>query len=417
MTRKPTSATRPRELRYLSLFSGAGGMDLGLEFAGFTPISCLELDRVAQQTLQQNRPNWPVAVNGDVVNASSTMTPSSFGMRAGELDLLAGGPPCQPFSTAGQWSATGRQGMIDPRAVTVHALLDLFESFRPKFVLLENVQGFLSGANSALNVLKERIEHVNEKYSTNYQMSWQILNAADYGVPQNRRRAITVIADKGLGWGWPEKTHEKNPVTAWDALANLKQDSSEIPTISGKWAELLPCIPEGHNYQWLTKEGGGDELFGYRTRYWNFLLKLAKGKPSWTLPASPGPSTGPFHWDNRPLSIKERLRLQSFPDDWQLSGNIRDQVKLVGNATPPLLAERLGLEMANLLGFERAPKSSTLQLGRTVRTPKESVPSPLPSKFKSLVGTKEAHAGEGRGPAAKELMPKLELELQDRVLT
>ena len=137
---------------------------------------------------------------------------------------------------------------------------------------------------------------------------------------------------------FPSANPCREALTAWDALADLPN----VPglRLPGSWAELLPSIPEGGNYLYLTARGGGTELFGWRSRYWSFLLKLARDRPSWTLPASPGPSTGPFHWDNRPLTVRERLRLQGFPDDWQLCGSAHQQIKMSGNATPPPLPKQ-----------------------------------------------------------------------------
>ena len=140
-----------------------------------------------------------------------------------------------------------------------------------------------------------------------------VVNAADYGVPQHRRRAIVVARRDGGTFAWPPKTHVERPVRAWDAIGSLHLRPSELPETRGAWADLLPSIPEGHNYLWHTDRGGGRPLFGYRRRFWSFLLKLSKHQPSWTLSAQPGPSTGPFHWESRPLAVREILRLQSFP--------------------------------------------------------------------------------------------------------
>jgi len=162
---------------------------------------------------------------------------------------------------------------------------------------------------------------------------------------------------------------------------------------------LLKCIPEGWNYQWLTNRGGGEELFGYRTRYWHFLLKLAKSLPSWTLPASPGPAAGPFHWDNRPLTARERLRLQSFPDDWRLAGSISSQTKQAGNATPPLLAEVFGIAVTRAINYDAPARIPTLLLNKTPIPALPGRVEPIPAEFLSLVGTRAAHLGTGKGPA------------------
>src|SRR5262249_20870024 len=121
----------------------------------------------------------------------------------------------------------------------------------------------------------------------------------------------------------------------------LKPDLSDDLEVRGKWAELLPSIPEGQNYLWHTSRGEGLPLFGWRRRYWNFLLKLAKDRPSWTIQAQPGPAVGPFHWKNRRLSTRELCRLQTFPDNVSIIGDRGSIQRQVGNAVPSLLAEVL----------------------------------------------------------------------------
>ena len=375
-------------------------MDLGLEAAGFEPVACLEIDGPARSTLIANRPTWPVHEVGDVVAAARWTDLGGLVSEQNRLDLIAGGPPCQPFSVAGQWSSNGRLGMEDDRAATVHALLDLFERLLPRAVLLENVQGFVSGPTSALSEIEQRVNRVNSAHGTRYSVHWRLVNAADYGVPQNRRRVVVILAD-GFEWEWPEPAFKEQPLTAWDALWDLTEEPTTIPRPKGRWTALLPSVPEGHNYQWLTHEGGGEALFGYRTRYWSFLLKLSRHRPSWTLPASPGPSTGPFHWDNRPLSVREMLRIQSFPDSWVLSGAYREQVRQAGNATPPALAEVMGLRIAQLLTGTAGPIEQTLVRARAATTVVETPPVAIPATFRTLVGKYEPHKGTGLGPSPR----------------
>src|SRR5207249_2951654 len=130
--------------------------------------------------------------------------------------------------------------------------------------------------------------------------------------------------------------------TAWDAIADVNPSTAEDLDAQGKWADLLPSIPEGQNYLWHTNRLGGMSLFGWRTRYWGMLLKLAKNRPSWTIQAQPGPAIGPFHWDNRRLSTRELCRLQTFPDDVNIVGGRGSAQKQLGNAVPSLLAEVMG---------------------------------------------------------------------------
>ena len=122
----------------------------------------------------------------------------------------------------------------------------------------------------------------------------------------------------------------------------MSNPEEEDLTVRGKWADLLPSIPEGSNYLHHTDRGEGMPLFGWRRRYWTFLLKLAKNRPSWTIQAQPGPAVGPFHWSNRRLSVRELSRLQTFPDDVNIVGGKGSAQKQLGNAVPSLLAEVIG---------------------------------------------------------------------------
>jgi DNA (cytosine-5)-methyltransferase 1 len=374
-------------------------MDRGLEEAGFEHLGVVEFNAAAAETLRRNRPEWEMLGSGDVIDVARTLSPEAIGLERGELDLLAGGPPCQPFSLAAQWAASGRRGMQDRRAETVHATMRLVRTLLPRAVLMENVLGFVRGKHSALGFLQEELERISVEAGVRYVLHWRLLNAADYGVPQNRRRAIMVAIRDSGEWEWPVPTHEHAPLTAWDAFDGL--DEADRPLPSGRWTPLLPSIPEGWNYQWLTERGGGEELFGYRTKYWNFLLKLAKTAPSWTLAASPGPSTGPFHWENRPLSVREQMRLQSFPDDWQLSGDYRTRTHQAGNATPPVLAEVLGRQVASTLGYRTSLKSTLVRSAAAVPPPPASPIRPIPAAFVDQSGPKPPHLGTGKGPAPR----------------
>ncbi|HXH78427.1 DNA cytosine methyltransferase [Nocardioides sp.] len=391
----------------LSCFSGAGGMDLGLEAAGFDSVGCIELDSLASDTLTKNREGkWPVLEVNDVVKAGESLKPSDLDIEPRQLTLLTGGPPCQPFSMAAQWRQP-KQGMEDDRGKTVLGMLNLAESMLPEAILIENVAGFLRGKNSAADAIEGKLKEINAQHKTSYRLHHWVLNAADYGVAQNRRRAIAVAfrdLPEDIELPLPPAPFADNPLTAWDALAKLKP--AVVPEVDGGYAELLASIPEGSNYQYLTAKGGGPavELFGYRTRYWSFLLKLRRDAPAWTLPASPGPSTGPFHWDNRPLAIAERLALQGFPSTWKLAGSARDGVRLVGNATPAPLAEAMGRYVTAVIGSGGEVPSAdeltpTLAVKRQGTPPKPVAPAPLPQHWLAKVGSKVAHPGPGEGPA------------------
>ena len=188
--------------------------------------------------------------------------------------------------------------------------------------------------------------------------------------------------------------------TAWDALADVRPAPGEGLKVRGKWAELLPSIPEGCNYLHHTSRGGGMPLFGWRRRYWSFLLKLAKDRPSWTIQAQPGPAIGPFHWDNRRLSLRELCRLQTFPDDVIITGGRTSQQRQLGNAVPSLLAEVLGREIGRqLLGLKPKKGLKLLPPARTPVPAAEPV-APVLRKFRKLAGSHEAHPGTGKGYGA-----------------
>jgi len=239
------------------------------------------------------------------------------------------------------------------------------------------------------------------------------LNAADFGVPQMRERVFIIGARDGSRFSFPEPTHGDSPnelfgsdlapySTTWDALADLPEDPDEPGlNVGGKWGALLPSIPEGQNYLWHTERGGGLPLFGWRRRYWNFLLKIAKNRPSWTIQAQPGTATGPFHWSGRRLSSKELCRLQTFPDGLQFKCSRNAIQRMLGNAVPSLMAETLALEirrqLLNDLKRRRRPKLMPQRQGEP------AAPHPVarvPAEYHSIVGEHEDHPGEGRGSRA-----------------
>ena len=384
----------------LSGFSGLGGMDLGLEAAGFKHVACVEIDANARRSLKANREGqWPLLDGGDILDVAATLTPGALGLRQRELTLVAGAPPCQPFSKAAQWSHTSRIGLDDERADCLDGLLGLVERFLPRAVLIENVTGFVRGPVAALPWMEQSFARINARWGTRYRAEVRVVDAASFGVPQRRRRAIIVALRDGERFCWPAPTHDDTLVRAWDAIGTLKL--TDPPKAVGKWAGLLPSIPEGENYLWHTRRGGGRPIFGYRTRYWSFLLKLAKDMPAWTLPAQPGPSTGPFHWDNRPLAVEELLRLQSLPADWAVEGTYRDQVRQIGNATPALLAEVLGRAILATLRMPTASGELRYAIPRLARVPKAAALRKVSAAYRALEGEHPDHPGEGRGPKAR----------------
>jgi DNA (cytosine-5)-methyltransferase 1 len=188
----------------------------------------------------------------------------------------------------------------------------------------------------------------------------------------------------------------------------LPEPSDKEPSlkIGGKWGDLLPSIPEGENYLWHTNRGGGQPLFGWRTRYWSFLLKLAKRLPSWTVQAQPGAAIGPFHWNNRRLTFQELCRLQTFPDSLTLDCGRTEMQRMLGNAVPSLIAEILGREIRRQL--LDAPMSGPLHLlpPRRKPVPPPVKEEPLPEKYHTYIGKHEAHPGTGKGRLASQRAQK-----------
>jgi len=399
------------KLKAISLFSGVGGLDFGFEAAGYETRVALDFDATACATMRLNR-RWPV-IEGAIEDISSAQLLKAAGLGVAEADVLIGGPPCQPFSKSGYWSKGDARRLDDPRADTLYHYLRVLRDTRPQAFLLENVPGLAyQGKSEGVEVVRRGIERINADVGTNYSFEVKALNAASFGVPQLRERVFIVGSRDGRAFQFPKPTHfapgseealagRQTYTTAWDAFHDLKVVESEELKVKGKWAELLPSIPEGQNYLWHTDRGGGTPLFGWRRRYWNFLLKLSKGKPSWTVQAQPGPATGPFHWDNRRLSTEELCRIQTFPDRLTFDCSQSQIQKLVGNAVPSALAEVLAREIASqFFGFDDA-------LSPPVLAPKSKTPSPpptmvrrVPAQYLHLVGSDSAHPGKGMGRSA-----------------
>jgi DNA (cytosine-5)-methyltransferase 1 len=392
----------------LSLFTGAGGLDIGLEAAGFDTRLCVEVDDEARRTLALNRPGWQLATPGDIHKHRPRDLVALTGLKAGDLDLLAGGPPCQPFSKSGYWSGGDSKRLEDPRSETLDAYLSVVEAALPRVVLLENVRGLtFSGKDEGFRLLERGLAGINRRTKSAYQLSVLHLNAAHYGVPQFRERVFLVACRSGRAFVAPAVTHgdgnDLEPlVTAWEAIGDLdKGDWPDELDPTGKWARLLPTIPEGHNYLWHTPNGGGEPLFGWRTRYWSFLLKLAKDRPSWTIQAGPGPATGPFHWKSRLLSWRELARLQTFPDNYEFEGDRRAVQRQVGNAVPCALAELLGLEIRKqLLGKPASRSRLTLLRARHTQSAAKERVRRVPQELLALRAKHLPHPGTGLGPGA-----------------
>lgn len=416
MNAKRLSRRRPKTKNtMLSLFSGCGGFDLGLEKSGFEVRLCVESDQTARETLRRNRPKWRLSSPGDIHKLNSSQLLEQAGLKQGSVDLIAAGPPCQPFSKSSYWVNGDSTRLKDPRASTIKAFLGVVSAALPRVVLLENVEGLnFRQKDDAVKLLHRRLSQINREYGTNYQTSILSMNSADYGVPQLRKRIFVLAQREGRSFTLPKATHgiiehsdyentDLNPyATAWDAIGDLDEDAwpSDL-AVTGKWAHLLPSVPEGHNYLWHTPRSGGRDIFAWRSRYWSFLLKLAKNKPSWTIQAQPGPATGPFHWRNRRLSIRELCRLQTIPDDFDIAGNYREAQRQVGNAVPPLIGYTLGIEIRRQLLDQKTRKRNHFLIGVREGCPGPERRKPVRKKYLKLCGDHPDHPGTGKGPGAR----------------
>lgn len=388
--------------KVISLFAGAGGLDYGFERAGFDCGVALEIDADCCETLRLSRPEWP-RLNKDIHATSRREIADTAGIAPGDACVLIGGPPCQPFSKSGWWASGDSLRLNDPRASTLAAYLSVLEAFCPDAFLLENVEGLAyRGKNEGLELIRSTIAAINARQGTAYDPVVLRLEAQSYGVPQLRTRVFVIGLRSGRRFRVPPVTHGDGlglePLTtAWDAIGDLPSPNEDL-RVRGKWAALLPTIPEGQNYLWHTERGGGEPLFGWRRRYWSFLLKLAKDRPAWTVQAQPGPATGPFHWDNRLLSVRELCRLQTFPDDVTIFGGRTSAVRQVGNAVPSLLAEVLARALVQqAFGVRPEGERPSLLPARRGPPPPPRPPEAVPASFLHLRGAHAPHPGTGKG--------------------
>jgi len=350
----------------VSLFTGAGGLDLGCESAGFRTRAAVEFDEVAQRSLVENQEAFfphldEAAIFSDIVTLDFEKLLAAASLEAGEAALLHGGPPCTPFSKSGYWLAYKRAGE-DPKASLLDHYVESLRVVQPRAFIMENVYG-LAYANHNRPVLDRFLDGVRR---AGYSHDRKVILAADYGVPQIRQRLFVVGIRTDLldcpadlwRFDWPSETHdgpherrvERDDslvahVSVSEALSGLS-DSENPPEpeeiVDGTYADALRDVPPGDNYLHLTeKRGHPDPQFEWRTRYWSFLLKLRPDRPSPTIQGQPGPWVGPFHWENRRLRVAELKRLMTFPDDFVVCGNRRQQQLQLGNAVPPHLARQL----------------------------------------------------------------------------
>lgn len=375
-----TRSSSSSKLPVISLFSGAGGLDLAVDRVSDAPLSgsssrmdgpyrvAISTDYSSQalETLSLNLPEVKTIAR-DIADTPASEILATGSMSKGDPAIVIGGPPCTPFSKSGFWLAEKRESR-DPNASLLEAYVQIVADTRPEAFVLENVQALTYKTHRAHF---ERL--ISALKILGYNPQWKVLSAADYGVPQLRKRVFIVGRRDGKTFKFPDPTHagpsettktwdrSKLPhVSAEQAFEGLADQPEVNELVEGKYGELAAEIPAGQNYLWHTSRYGGRDVFKWRSRYWTFLLRLSPDRPSSTLQAQPGPYVGPFHWDNRPndlgelrarrLRVPELLRLMTFPDDLRIVGNRADIQKQLGNAVPMELGKAVLRALSLQLG-------------------------------------------------------------------
>ena len=338
----------------ISFFSGAMGLDLGLEQAGLHIRICQDFDESCVKTIEANGKN---AVLGDIRNIRPEDILNKTGLKQGEPFLVCGGPPCQPFSTAGK-----RLGINDPRGSLFMDYIRMINYIRPRFFIMENVKGIMSSPlksnldkpldeNSPKTVLDVILSEFNK---LEYKTVYGILDAVNYGVPQFRERFVLIGSRDYEDIFLPIPTNfqmHQNKEMLWkttgDAIKDLENNPGECASFSDERLKYLRMVPEGGNWKDLPKDilekamGGAYSSGGGKV---GFYRRLSYSQPSPTVVTSPvQKATMMCHpTQDRPLSIKEYARLQQFPEDWDFVGTTSAKYRQIGNAVPVGLAKAIG---------------------------------------------------------------------------
>ncbi len=358
-----TGSIKP-PMRVLSFFSGAMGLDLGLEAAGMETILACEFDKASRQTIEHNKPNIPVL--GNIWNYSASKIREIAGLSpTEEIDVMAGGPPCQAFSTAG-----ARRSFEDIRGNVFLHYIALIKELQPRYAVIENVRGLLSAPlrhrpHSERGPNFPDLEEAEQPgraldfivallREAGYGVSFNLYNSANYGSAQVRERVVLICSRDGQRVPFLPPTHSNNTdfnLKSWrtfrEVTADLPLDMATHIDFPEKRLRYYRLLEPGQYWKHLPvdlqKEALGKSFYsgGGKT---GFLRRLAWDKPSPTVVTHPAmPATDLAHPElDRPLSIEEYKRIQDFPDSWEVQGKLLDQYKQIGNAVPVLLGKAIG---------------------------------------------------------------------------
>jgi len=322
-------------IRTVSLFSGGGGIDKGFDQAGYTRVFANDFDKDAQAVFSLNL--------GEIDPRDITTIPVD---EIPDCDMITAGFPCQPFSNAG-----ARRGVYDERGELYLECLRIIEEKKPKAVLFENVKGLMSSKHQSgkrlIEVIAEDLENLG------YNVTYKVVNASDYGVPQNRERMILVAFRKDLGktFVFPPVQKDKEKLKLKYIIFDIPEDApnQEFWAYSPQAQGMIEQIPEGGSWKSIPYENLSPRFQRIRDnmkRYHapNFYRRFSREEINGTITASAQPENcGITHpLENRRYTIRECARIQTFPDDFlfitDTQANIVAMYKVIGNAVPPRLA-------------------------------------------------------------------------------
>mgnify|MGYP006077778423 FL=1 len=399
-----------KDLKLLSFFSGAMGLDIGLHKVGFKTLLACEIDKSSRETIVANNPT--IGLIGDIRNYSTEDIFEYAGLETSEeVDLIVGGPPCQAFSSAGK-----RMGLADDRGNVFLKFIEVIENIKPKFAVIENVRGLLSATYSIdlkeeeeiflppeLKELKGATMYYvyNRLRDAGYEISFNLYNSANYGTPQSRERVIIVCSRVNDYVPYLKPTHSKGGefgLKKWKvlktALKGLNVDNNEFIKFPEKRLKYYRLLKAGENWRNLTEElqkealGKSYYLGGGKT---GFFRRLSWDKPSPTLVTHPAmPATDLGHpEEDRPLSVLEYKRIQEFPDKWKIKGSLINRYKQIGNAVPVSVGKAIGQLIISLSKNEKIENISNFKYSRYLNTSNESFITDFEKRAKKLIDQNE----------------------------